>query len=76
MDGKLAEQGAERHLLVDRDVLVAQDDHFVLHQRVVHDLELAGPSGWRRSIPSISAPMKPLIGRTLISASAPPCAMR
>jgi hypothetical protein len=42
MDRELAEQGAERHLLVDRDVLVAQDDHFVLDQRVVDDLELGG----------------------------------
>ena len=37
-----AEPGAERHLLVDRDVLVAQHDHFVVDQRVVDDLELRG----------------------------------
>jgi len=42
MDRELAEQRAERHLLVDRDVLVAQHDHFVLDQRVVDDLELRG----------------------------------
>ena len=40
MDRQLAEQRAERHLLVDRDVLVAQHDHLVVHEGVVHDLEL------------------------------------
>src|SRR5882757_8868656 len=33
---------AERHLLVDRDVLVAQHDHLVIHEGIVHCLELLG----------------------------------
>ena len=40
MHRQFAEQPAERLVLVVRQVLVAEEDHQVFHQRVVHFLEL------------------------------------
>jgi hypothetical protein len=49
LSGRLGEKGwiesspkraPKRHLLVDGDVLVAQHDHLVVHEGVVHDGEL------------------------------------
>ena len=40
MDVQLAEAAAELLVLVVRHLLVAEEDHQVLHQRVVHFLEL------------------------------------
>ena len=40
MDVQLAEQAAERLVLLKRQLLVAEEDHLVRHQRVVHFLEL------------------------------------
>ena len=39
MHVQLAEAAAERHLLLVVHLLVAEEDHEVLHQRVVHFLE-------------------------------------
>ena len=40
MDRQLAEQPPECLVLIVRQVLVAEEDHQVFHQRVVHFLEL------------------------------------
>ena len=40
MDVQLAEQPAERLVLVERQFLVAEEHHLMRHQRVVHFLEL------------------------------------
>ena len=40
MDVQFAEQAAERLVLVERQLLVAEEDHLMRHQRVVHFLEL------------------------------------
>ncbi len=41
MDQKLAEQSAERLVLVDAHLLVAEEDHLMRHQRVVQLAHLA-----------------------------------
>src|SRR4051812_494566 len=40
MDVQLAEQTAERLVLIEGELLVAEEDHLMRHQRVVHFLEL------------------------------------
>ena len=40
MNVQLAEPAAERLVLFDRHLLVAEEDHQILHQRIVHFLEL------------------------------------
>src|SRR5438874_1032498 len=40
MDRQFAEQPAERFVLLVREILIAKEDHQVLHKRVVHFLEL------------------------------------
>ena len=50
MDVQLAEQPAECLVLVERQLLVAEEDHLVRHQRIVHLLELLIAERLARSI--------------------------
>ena len=64
MDVQLAEQPAERLVLIERQLLVAEEDHLMRHQRVVHFLELLIAERPARSTPEISAPMAAVTGFT------------
>ena len=57
MDQKLAEQAAERLVLLDAHLLVAEEEHLMRHQRIVQLARL--PVGERpaRSTPETSAPI-------------------
>ena len=57
MDVQVAEQAAERHVLLGRDLLVAEEDDAVLRQRAVDLVLLAVGQAAARSMPPISAPM-------------------
>ena len=69
MDGQLAKPSAERLVLVKVQFLVPEEQHLMLHQRVVNFLERLVAQFLPEIDTVISAPMVGVTGRTSIFAS-------
>jgi hypothetical protein len=55
---QLAKVTAEVHVLLDAELLIAEEDHQTIHERIMHFLELLiARAVWTGQTPKISAPM-------------------